>query len=173
MNTPAKPTPLSGGADLTVARRHRLGAWLAATDLDAVICCGLENIHYATGYRSTPGGHRRNQRMAAVVTPAQTTLVGPYAELPAAIAAGVDPTDYIGYGTSTSTMSKTTPQSVRSNGTQIWRRPSPRRCTAQERSGGWAWTAPIVTAPHTPCSPPTCLPLRSSTPEQVCTACAR
>lgn len=95
-----KPTlaPLTGAAALIDGRRSRLAAWFERANLDLLVCCSVENIQYATGYRSSPGSHRRHQRMAALTGGAGTLLVGPYAELPAAIAAGVDPALYVAYG---------------------------------------------------------------------------
>ncbi|WAM19555.1 M24 family metallopeptidase [Rhodococcus sp. JS3073] len=85
--------------DITVARLQRLQAQLAESDFDALVCCGFENIQYATGYRSAPGVNRRAQRMAAIVTTNTVLLVGGTAESAPAIAGGFAPDRYIPYGT--------------------------------------------------------------------------
>lgn len=90
------PLPVMG--DITEERLQRLREKLAESDFDAVVCCGFENIQYATGYRSAPGANRRNQRMAAIVTPTVVLLVGGTAEAAPAVAGGIEPERYIPYG---------------------------------------------------------------------------
>lgn len=85
-------------ADVTDARLERLQRKLAESRYDAIVCCGFENIQYATGYRSAPGLNRRSQRMAAIVTPSTVVLVGGTAEAAPAIAGGIDPERYVPYG---------------------------------------------------------------------------
>ena len=85
-------------AALVRARAERLMGAVAASGYCAVIACGAENVAYATGYRSSAGGHRRAQRMAAVVTGDAVLLVAPTADAPAAIAGGYPRDGYIPYG---------------------------------------------------------------------------
>jgi Xaa-Pro aminopeptidase len=85
-------------ADLVRARAGRLMKAVAAAGCSAAIACGAENVAYATGYRSSAGGHRRSQRMAAVVTADAVLLVAPAADAPAAIAGGYPQGSYIPYG---------------------------------------------------------------------------
>jgi Xaa-Pro dipeptidase len=85
-------------ADLVRMRTERLMKAIAASEYSAVIACGAENVAYATGYRSSAGGHRRAQRMAAVVTADAALLVAPAADAPAAIAGGYPQDSYIPYG---------------------------------------------------------------------------
>ena len=84
--------------DITEARLDRLRDRLAESSYDAIVCCGFENIQYATGYRSAPGVNRRSQRMAAIVTPTVVLLVGGTAEAAPAVAGGIAPDRYIPYG---------------------------------------------------------------------------
>jgi Xaa-Pro dipeptidase len=85
-------------ADLVRMRAGRLMKAVAASGYSAVIACGAENVAYATGYRSSAGGHRRAQRMAAVVTAGAVLLVAPTADAPAALAGGYPPDGYVPYG---------------------------------------------------------------------------
>ncbi|MDV3126044.1 Xaa-Pro peptidase family protein [Mycobacterium sp. 21AC1] len=90
---------LSAMAEVSEARLQRLQSKIAGSQFDAIVCCGFENIQYATGYRSAPGLNRRSQRMAAIVTPSTVVLVGGTAEAAPAIDGGIDPERYVPYGT--------------------------------------------------------------------------
>ena len=85
-------------ADLVWLRAERLMKAVAASQYSAVIACGAENVAYATGYRSSAGGHRRAQRMDAVVTAGGVLLVAPTADAPAALAGGYPRDRYVPYG---------------------------------------------------------------------------
>jgi Xaa-Pro dipeptidase len=85
-------------ADLVRMRAGRLMKAVAGSGYAAVIACGAENVAYATGYRSSAGGHRRAQRMAAVVTAGAVLLVAPTADAPAALAGGFPRDGYVPYG---------------------------------------------------------------------------
>src|SRR5215470_17466096 len=85
-------------ADLVRMRAGRVMEAVAGSGYAAVIACGAENVAYATGYRSSAGGHRRAQRMAAVVTADAVLLVAPTADAPAALAGGYPRDRYIPYG---------------------------------------------------------------------------
>jgi Xaa-Pro dipeptidase len=90
--------PASSFADISEPRARRLREQLAASPYDAVVCCGGENVWYATGYRSAPGSHRRRQSLAALVTPSGVLLVGPAGEAAQAMECGVSPDGYVPYG---------------------------------------------------------------------------
>lgn len=87
------------GDDLTSERLDRLRAHMRAESFDIVICCGAENVTYATGYRSAPASHRRAQRMMALVLPDELVLIAPDAESEAVRDSGAPIDDFVGYGT--------------------------------------------------------------------------
>jgi Xaa-Pro dipeptidase len=85
-------------ADLVRMRAGRVMGAVAGSGFGAVVACGAENVAYATGYRSSAGGHRRAQRMAAVVTADAVVLVAPTGDAPAALAGGFRGDRYVPYG---------------------------------------------------------------------------
>lgn len=93
------PTLAKLDRGLCSERLDRLRVAMARDAVEVVICTGLENIQYATGYRSSPGSHRRAARMAAFVSSDAVRLVGPCGEAAAALDSGLSPSEYVPYGT--------------------------------------------------------------------------
>lgn len=84
---------------LAAERQARLRSELAQSPFDVVVIASPANVTYATGYRSAAADIYPRHQMAALVSAERCLVVAPCGEAVAALTAGIDPADYVPYGT--------------------------------------------------------------------------